>query len=70
MDGIGTGSTYGSRAQVLGLNDSQLTAGVAVTLKGGAGSYGALAAMSETKAIAVYLESSGYIQTRVLEIGA
>ena len=70
VDGIGTGSTYGSRAQVLGLNDSQLTAGVAVTLKGGAGSYGALAAMSETKAIAVYLESSGYIQTRVLEIGA
>ena len=69
VDGIGTGSTYGSRAQVLGLNDSQLTAGVAVTLKGGAGSYGALAAMSETKAIAVYLESSGYIQTRVLEIG-
>lgn len=69
-DGVGTGSTYAGRAQVLGVTDAQFTPGPAVTVKGSTGAYGQLAILAETKALAVYLQSSGYIQARVLEIGA
>ena len=37
---------------------------------GSGATYGALAVMTETKVLAVYPESSGYLQARILEIGA
>ena len=68
-DAIGSGSTYNARAQVLSVVDSQVTAGKPVTVKSSAGSYGTIAVLTETKSLAVYLQSSGYVQARVLEIG-
>lgn len=70
VDALGSGATYGARAQILGLTDGQVSAGPPVSVKGAADSYGALAVMTETKVLAVYPESSGYVQARILEIGA
>ena len=70
VDALGSGATYGARAQILGLTDGQVSAGPPVSVKSAAGSYGALAVMTETKVLAVYPESSGYIQARILEIAA
>ena len=70
VDALGSGATYGARAQILGLTDGQVSAGPPVSVKSAAGSYGALAVMTETKVLAVYPESSGYVQARILEIGA
>lgn len=70
VDALGSGATYGARAQILGLTDGQVSAGPPVSVKSAAGSYGALAVMTDTKALAVYTESSGYVQARILEIGA
>lgn len=70
VDALGSGATYGARAQILGLTDGQVSAGPPASVKSAAGSYGALAVMTETKVLAVYPESSGYLQARILEIGA
>ena len=68
--GTGTGYTNTSRAQILGLTDGQISGGPPAMVKTAAGAYGDLAVMSETKVLAVYLETSGYVQARVLEIAA
>lgn len=68
-DAIGSGVTYSARVQVLSVVDSQITAGKPATVKSSAGPYGAIAVLTESKAMAVYLQSSNYVQARVLEIG-
>jgi hypothetical protein len=71
VDGTGSGNTYACRAQVLGVaSGQQVTGGLPAIVEGARGSYAALAVMTETKALVVYPESSGYVQARILEIGA
>lgn len=70
VDALGSGATYGARAQILGLTDGQVRPGTSANVKGAAGSYAALAVMTETKVLAVYPEASGYVQARILEVAA
>lgn len=69
---ISSAGTQIPRIQMLGLKDSALEYGPPCVIKNSniVTNYADIAAMSDTMIMAVYLEPSGFVQARILEIGA